>query len=127
MEDKSNFAFLQLRMNCPTLQTVVVIGTGNVMKWCNGRWSTAETNTTTKNEGDTIFKLSSDNPDNTTSPGPNPSPQNDWWILKASRGNGGKDIWILNHTNYKNVLSALNTSEISSKEEYVVQRSVCRG
>ena len=28
----------------------------------------------------------------------------DWWIIKSSRGNGGRDIWIVNCLNYNEVL-----------------------
>lgn len=47
------------------------------------------------------------------------SDHSDWWVLKACRGNGGKDIWILTCTSYLSVLE-----EISKRidEEYVIQR-----
>jgi glutathione synthase/RimK-type ligase-like ATP-grasp enzyme len=42
---------------------------------------------------------------------------NGWWVLKASHGNGGKDIWLINPSNYNEICS-----EITVNQEYVLQR-----
>jgi hypothetical protein len=42
----------------------------------------------------------------------------DWWAVKASRGNGGKDVWIVHQDNYLTVIPSLPIGE-----EYVMQRS----
>lgn len=31
----------------------------------------------------------------------------DWWVVKASKGNGGRDIWILNENNYQTVMEEI--------------------
>jgi hypothetical protein len=43
----------------------------------------------------------------------------DWWALKASKGNGGKDVWVVNRHNYAAVLATVPT-----KDEYILQRCV---
>jgi hypothetical protein len=42
----------------------------------------------------------------------------DWWVVKSSKGNGGRDIWILNSQNSDLVIADLQS------EEYVIQRYV---
>jgi len=41
----------------------------------------------------------------------------EWWIVKSSRGNGGKDVWILHNGNWKEVLDG-----IIGPGEYVLQK-----
>jgi hypothetical protein len=43
----------------------------------------------------------------------------EWWVLKASKGNGGKDIWIVNHTNFHHVVN-----EFQTNEQFVIQKCV---
>ena len=31
----------------------------------------------------------------------------DWWVVKASAGNGGKDIWVMARHNFNTVLAEL--------------------
>ena len=67
LEDKANLAFLQMRMNCPVLETYVANSPGEVRAWASKRWTDA-----TKDIGGPM--------------------DGDWWVVKASAGNGGKDI-----------------------------------
>ena len=41
----------------------------------------------------------------------------DWWAVKAAKGNGGKDIWIINKENYVTELSKL-----PNFGEFVIQK-----
>ncbi len=89
IESKANLAFLQLKMKCPTLETFIAPKGKLVMKWFSNRWASSEPVT----EG------------------------MDWWAVKASNGNGGKDIWIVNRDNYQ-----AECSELRDDEEYVIQK-----
>lgn len=93
IESKSNFAFLQLTTDRKFLECYVASSSAEVHAWRNKHWN----------------EQSSDDNDDS-----------DWWAVKASNGNGGKDIWIVNKC----------TAESSLKEipddEYVIQRYVHR-
>ena len=41
----------------------------------------------------------------------------DWWVVKASQGNGGRDVWVFNSQNYRQVIQ-----ELPYQQEYVIQR-----
>ena len=106
LEDKANLAFLQLKMNCPVLDTYIAGSVELVKKWAKEKWSTR------------------------VPPSPSPSSdsncrnvldENDWWVVKASAGNGGKDIWIMTCDNFSDVLT-----ELPSGEAFVIQRYVAR-
>lgn len=88
IESKANLAILQQLMNCPTLQTFISQGSDQVIQWAKNRWSKKTDQTNL-----------------------------DWWVVKASDGNGGKDIWIINSDNYEQELLTLQKSE-----EYVIQK-----
>ncbi len=45
----------------------------------------------------------------------------DWWVVKASKGNGGRDIWMMNRRNGLDLIRSL-----PGDEEYVVQKYVYR-
>ena len=98
IENKSNLAFLQLRMNPDkdirnygVLKTYVASSGSLVKQWAYNQWNTD----TNKNH--------------------------DWWVVKASKGNGGRDIFVINNANYHHVLSLLNDND-----EYVIQKYVNR-
>lgn len=100
IENKSNLAFLQLRMDPDNnnnnksyglLKTYVASSGSLVKQWACNQWDT-----------DSIKN-------------------HDWWVVKASKGNGGRDIFVINNTNYHNVLSLLNDND-----EYVIQQYVDR-
>lgn len=96
LEDKANLAFLQLRMNCPVLDTYVAGSAKAVGSWAEGKWSSSASSSSKNDESD-------------------------WWVVKASAGNGGKDIWVITCANYDEVIS-----ELPAGETFVVQRYVAR-
>jgi hypothetical protein len=88
IESKSNLAYLQLFMNCPTLLTYVARTRGELLEWIQRFYS-------------------------------NSSPSdNNWWVIKASNGNGGKDIWVMNQENFPQIITEIPKMD----EEYVVQK-----
>ncbi|KAJ1427693.1 tubulin-tyrosine ligase family-domain-containing protein, partial [Ochromonadaceae sp. CCMP2298] len=91
IESKSSLAYLQLRVDYPMLETYIAEGGGEVGAWVKARWET---------QGTAQAEL-------------------DWWVVKASKGNGGRDVWILNAGNADKVLS-----ELEPLEEYVIQKYV---
>lgn len=116
IEDKSNLAYLQLIVSkyslCNVLETYIAIGLCGVTKWASNRWEPTKSNGTSvdrsiKTDGCSLSPLldQHDEPLAVTIPMiPN---SYDWWIVKASRGNCGQDIWIFHAYNYKDVLPQL--------------------
>ena len=49
------------------------------------------------------------------------SSTNDWWFVKASKGNGGRDIWIINENNYESTLANI-ASSTNNNDEFVIQQ-----
>lgn len=94
IESKSSFAALQLNIDYPMLETRVATNASNVAVWARKRWI-----------GDQSWLLFSLHGNK------------DWWVVKASRGNGGRDIWVMNPENFESVLA-----ELPSDDEYVIQR-----
>ena len=89
IEDKSNFAFIQLRMKVCVLETFIATDLLHVLSWCEMRWKKQSRQSVfVKCEGEVLSSA-------------------DWWVLKASRGNGGKDVWIINMENYLAVVQTL--------------------
>ena len=91
IEDKSNMAFLQLQMNVPVLQTFIAKSADDVKHWCETRWGSHS-----QISGGCSSGVSG----------------SDWWAVKASKGNGGKDIfvsWNMHHTEYKYRTNSLYT------------------
>ena len=94
LEDKGNLAFLQLRMGCPVLETFVAPGgASQVLAWASRRWENNEASTS--------------------------SQTSDWWVVKVARGNGGRDVWIMNAKNY-----SLVVAEFAKDDELVIQKYV---
>jgi hypothetical protein len=91
IEDKANLAYLQHLMDVPVLDTYLASNAGSVLRWANCRWCSGLSNMA----------------------------GSDWWAVKASRGNGGKDVWFINASNFAEVASM-----IPQQEEYVIQRYV---
>lgn len=91
IESKSSFAFLQLTTERKFLETYVASNAANVQSWATKHWNTecSEYNNS----------------------------ETDWWAVKASNGNGGKDIWIVNQDTYEKAMK-----ELPANEEYVIQR-----
>jgi len=128
LEDKSNFAFLQLRMSCPRLESYIALSRTALLSWCRERYreqqSPAVTDTDVINDMDTS-SLSNESylgePHNwAVSPQP-VGITGEWWAVKASKGNGGKDVWVLHKDNFETLVSSL-----PKDEEYVMQRYVDR-
>lgn len=94
IESKSSLAYLQLLVDYPMLETRIAYSSAEVAIWANKRWCT-----TPVTQGDTESR--------------------DWWVVKASKGNGGRDVWVFNQSNYQKVIS-----ELPADEEYVIQRYV---
>lgn len=92
IESKSMLAYLQLLVTFPMLQTFVAENALSVGMWARRRWSK---------------QLITEKV----------TPIRDWWVVKASKGNGGRDIWIMYEENYEKV-----TSELAVSDEYVIQR-----
>lgn len=89
IESKANLAFLQETMDIPTIETYVATDNADILPWLEQR-----------------FCRDADG-------------SREWWVLKASHGNGGKDIWLVNQSNYRAICA-----EVSVKQEYVLQRYV---
>jgi hypothetical protein len=89
IESKSSLAYLQLLVNYPMLETYIAEGGREVGAWVGARWGTPGTK----------------------------QAELDWWVVKASKGNGGRDVWILNAGNAEKVIS-----ELEPLEEYVIQK-----
>lgn len=94
IESKSSLAYLQLLVDYPMLETRIAYSSVEVETWAKKRWSTESTSAVE-------------------------SEQRDWWVVKASKGNGGRDIWVFNQSNYEKVVT-----ELPVNEEYVIQRYV---
>lgn len=101
LEDKANLAFVQLRMNCPVLDTYIAGSAEVVCHWAKGKWSSSS---------------SSSKKD-----------ENDWWVVKASAGNGGKDIWVMTCANYDEVISELPKGETFVIQRYVARPMLWKG
>lgn len=117
IEDKSNLAFLQIQMatvgNSAVLETFVTRNLAGACDWFNSRWCQMSTDGKTcgllHETGDTIL----DNECSSTSYRLSHSVprDSDWWIVKASKGNGGRDVWVVHPNNYIDVLSQLSPNE----------------
>ena len=94
IESKSSLAYLQLLVDYPMLDTKVAYSSAEVEGWAKRRWYSAS-NTQCETE------------------------DRDWWVVKASKGNGGRDVWVFNKSNHEKVIS-----ELPPNEEYVIQRYV---
>ena len=84
LENKANLAILQTAMDITMLETYLAQGSEGVRDWCQWKF------------------------DNSTS-----SEALDWWVLKASQGNGGRDIWILSQGNFERILPDIDQNALS--------------
>ncbi len=100
IESKSDFAFLQIRMKntCHVLPTYIACNRDKILKWCKDRWD----------EEYSVFDVAN-----------NKDKDEDWWILKASNGNGGRDIFVITSNTYQRVLNSINVDE-----EFVIQKYI---
>lgn len=101
VEDKSNLAFLQVQMATAdasvVLETYVTRDLAGVANWFGNRWGQKGEETR-----DIIRSRNSN---------PSVSCNGDWWIVKASKGNGGRDVWVVHPDNSSDVLSLLPPNE----------------
>lgn len=133
IEDKSNLAFLQLQMmdwsTSKSLETYVAKDAREVSRWASKRWmpsaalkmdiartteedldpnlewrvSEALQSHSSSLEGHVQHLISDE-----AALGWNHDDRNDdWWAVKASKGNGGRDVWILHKENVGDILSHL--------------------
>ena len=107
LEDKANLAFLQLLMHpCPVLQTYVAQGGAEVRRWAEERWGGQGGNGGNESGGGGA----ADNAD--------------WWVVKAARGNGGRDVWVMTRDNWPRVAGP--GGEFADDSPLVIQRYVHR-
>jgi hypothetical protein len=115
------------------LDTFIASNSQQVLKWCSSRWANSEVLSENNHnfteeciDLETSFAKVSflNEPHSWSVPFDNFSAEDvvemdlaDWWALKASRGNGGRDVWVINRFNYTEVLATVPT-----KDEYILQR-----
>ena len=99
IESKACLAYLQLLMSTPMLETWIATGASEVSTWAKKRWDIGKASI----EGEKGEMCNSQS--------------RDWWVVKASKGNGGRDVWIFNEENHIRVIG-----ELAKDEEYVIQR-----
>jgi hypothetical protein len=117
LEDKGNMAFLQLKMKCPVLETHIALNSAAVLQWAEKRWEADE-------EPKSVFTLNTMGSGQGTAVADSNTKEKieaDWWVVKASRGNGGKDIWIMHSGNFRDVVQGQG---LPAREELVIQRYV---
>ena len=115
IEDKANLAFLQLRMDVPTLKTYLACSAVDVLNWASQRWIGSDISVTSAADVDTVFRnLHGDVSDCKMA-----EIDDDWWAVKAARGNGGKDVWIMNNKNFHEIYS-----QLPCNDEFVIQKYV---
>lgn len=130
MEDKSNLAFLQLRMKAPMLDTFIASNAEKALHWCSARWTQTEASSeksSMKSWAPQACLASAsflNEPHHWSVPFENLSEADilamdlsDWWALKASKGNGGRDVWVINRHNYAAVFDT-----VPLRDEYIIQR-----
>jgi hypothetical protein len=115
LEDKSNLAFLQIRMKEHyehVLPTYVAKGAREALRWCEQHWSSKNNTVEIQNKE---------------------TQDSDWWVLKASKGNGGKDIWVTSRETFRSIFEELlplssgvddTSKSMKNEEEYVIQKYV---
>jgi hypothetical protein len=100
IEDKSNLAFLQVQMATAdasiVLETYVTRDLAGVADWFRSRWGQLGDGKKNKLSSSILNPSSCDG---------------DWWIVKASKGNGGRDVWVVHSDNFCDVLSELPRNE----------------
>ena len=114
IEDKSNLAFLQLRMDCPVLETYVACSPSDVKVWAEMRWIAPSNNRVFGSIESPSEAAAAAAAATVTA---SAAAVHDWWAVKSSKGNGGRDVWMMHKDNYPSVLAELPTGE-----ELVIQR-----
>lgn len=99
LESKSNLAFLQRLISRPMIETYVAASSSHVLRWAQRRWTRPEMMTGALQSATKY--------------------EEDWWVVKASNGNGGKDIWFMTTENFDEMCT-----ELPQNTEYVIQKYV---
>ena len=94
------------------LPTLVAASAAEALQWAELRWGTATATaaaaaaagTTGAGAGEGGKEGSGSGSGSGTGVGGNREIDGDWWVLKASGGNGGKDVWVVNRSNYRQVI-----------------------
>ena len=119
LEDKANLALLQRLMTAPTLDSYVVKGRAEVVRWAQLHYQSdadappsshlqeEERGQETPRQGDKTATLNG---------GSGGAGGGDWWCVKAAGGNGGMDIWVFHEGNWRAV-----TQNLRDRESYVIQ------
>lgn len=139
LEDKGNLAFLQLRMKVPVLRTYIAPNAERAKDWCSSRWCSEsmplDSNCDDDDKNCLMSGLSHELESSLAKesflgethhwsvPRAETSEEalSDWWALKASKGNGGKDVWIINKHNYSDILPT-----VPPNQEYILQQYIPR-
>lgn len=90
LENKANLAVLQTAMDIDMLKTYLAQGRDEVRDWCDWKFGKSTV------DGEL-----------------------DWWVLKASQGNGGRDIWIVSKENFERILI-----DIPPHDHFVIQKCI---
>ncbi len=85
LEDKAKFAMLSPP---GALETAIVYGAEGVKIWSSQHWGSNSLHSPQLHEDDNKEK-----------------DDNDWWCVKASKGNGGFDVLVLHEENVDSVLN----------------------
>lgn len=112
------------------LKSYIALNRNNLYQWCLQKWSNNNNINNNNGEIDDLVKNSSSSLDMSQlasqsflgepyewSVTTESLHSSDWWAVKASRGNGGKDVWIIHRDNFQEIIPTLPQSE-----EYVIQR-----
>ncbi|CAN0287922.1 unnamed protein product, partial [Phaeothamnion confervicola] len=109
VEDKGNAALLQCTMAVPTLESHVLPDRAAVAAWAASRWGSKTA------AGSVACRL-----DAGAGAGGGTG-DSDWWCVKATRGNGGTDVWVL-----RDISAAAVLPRLPAGDAFVLQRYVCR-
>lgn len=111
-------------MKVKTLESYIAVNRFSLLRWCQNKWENnnfpLEAVISTERLPLDLNLLASQSFLNEpfewslTTESPH---SRDWWAVKATRGNGGKDVWIIHRDNYNTVIPTLPNGE-----EYVIQR-----
>jgi hypothetical protein len=115
-------------MDVPCLESYIASSAQELLQWCqtNMKGSPETTATCASNQPldeskhellDSATTGVFSFPTRNSANDPSDSSSDNWWAVKASRGNGGKDVWIIHPGCYEEVISTLPPNE-----EYVLQR-----
>lgn len=94
-------------MTAPTLESYIAAGRTEVDRWANLRFRPDSTKILQPPEQGSKAQLQHS---------AGGELEGDWWCVKASGGNGGMDVWVMDEGNWMAVVEQLHETE-----EYVIQ------